>query len=52
MKKVGRPLGHELNQIPYDCTVGMVNGFKGFDPGDRAPGELWVEAQTLYRSGN
>ena len=34
LKKVGkttRPLRYDLNQIPYDCTVGVTNRFKGLD---------------------
>ena len=34
MKKVGktaRPFRYDLNQIPYDCTVEVINRFKGLD---------------------
>ena len=34
LKKVGkttRPLRHNLNQIAYDYTVGLMNRFKGLD---------------------
>ena len=34
LKKVGkttRPFRYELNQIPYDYTVDVKNGFKGLD---------------------
>ena len=34
LKKVGtttRPFRYDLNQIPYDYTVEMINGFKGLD---------------------
>ena len=34
LKKVGkatRPFRYDLNQIPYDYTVEVVNRFKGFD---------------------
>ena len=34
MKKVGkttRPFRYHLNQIPYDYTVEVRNGFKGLD---------------------
>ena len=27
--KTTRPFRHDLNQIPYDYTVGMTNRFKG-----------------------
>ena len=38
LKKVGkttRPFRYELNQIPYDYTVGVRNRFKGLDLVDR-----------------
>ena len=34
MKKVGkttRPFRYDLNQIPYDYTVGVTDRFKGLD---------------------
>ena len=34
LKKVGkttRPFTYDLNQIPYDYTVGVTNRFKGLD---------------------
>ena len=34
LKKVGktaRPFRYDLNQIPYDCTVEVMNRFKGLD---------------------
>ena len=34
LKKVGktaRPLRYDLNQIPYNYTVEVINRFKGFD---------------------
>ena len=34
MKKAGkttRPFGYDLNKIPYDYTVEVVNRFKGLD---------------------
>ena len=46
LKKVGktiRPFRHDLNQIPYDCTVEVTNRFKGLDLKDRVPQELWTE---------
>ena len=51
LKKVGkttRPLRHDLNQNPYDYTVGVTHRFKGLDMVDRVP-EVWRFA-TLYRS--
>ena len=46
MKKVGktnRPFRYDLNQIPYDYTVGLTNRFKKLDLIDRVPEELWTE---------
>ena len=46
MKKVGkttRPFRYDLNQIPYDYTVEVMNRFKGLDLVDRVPEELWME---------
>ena len=46
LKKVGkttRPFRYDLSQIPYDYTVEVRNRFKGLDPIDRVPDELWVE---------
>ena len=43
LKKVGktaRPFRYDLNQIPYDYTVEVTNGFKGLDLIDRVPEEL------------
>ena len=40
MKKVGeitRPFRYDLNQIPYDYTVGVTNRFKGLDLINRVP---------------
>ena len=45
LKKVGKttgPLRYDLNQIPYDYTVEVMNRFKGLDPVDRVPEELWT----------
>ena len=39
LKNVGkttRPFRYELNQIPYDCTVAVTNGFKVLDLIDSA----------------
>ena len=52
MKKVGkttRPLRYDLNQIPYDYTVEVRNGFKGLDLIDRVPDELWTEARDIVQ---
>ena len=55
LKKVGktaRPFRYDLNQIPYDYTVEVRNGFKGLDLIDRVPGELWTEVRdTVQETG-
>ena len=46
LEKVGkttRPFRCDLNQIPYDYTVEVMNRFKGLDLIDRVPEELWTE---------
>ena len=50
LKKVGktaRPFRYELNQIPYDYTVGVRNRFKGLDLLDRVSDELWTEVPGI-----
>ena len=52
MKKVGktaRPFRYDLNQIPYDYTVEVRNRFKGLDPIDRVPDELWNEVCDIVQ---
>ena len=52
MKKVGkttRPFRYDLNQIPYDYTVEVRNRFKGLDPIDREPEELWKEVRDIVQ---
>ena len=51
VKKAGettRPFRYDLNQIPYDYTVGVRNRFKRLDLIDRVSEELW-RLVTLYR---
>ena len=52
MKKAGktiRPFRYNLNQIPYDYTVEVRNGFKGLDLIDRVPDELWTEVHDIVQ---
>ena len=45
LKKVGkttRPFKYDLNQIPYNYTLEMINRLKGLDLIDRVPEELWM----------
>ena len=52
LKKVGettRPLRYDLNLIPYDYTVEVMNRLKRLDLVERVPEELWQRSVTLYR---
>ena len=52
MKKVGkttRPFRYDLNQIPYDYTVEVIDRFKRLDLIDRVPEELWTEVQDIVQ---
>ena len=52
MKKVGkttRPSRYDLNQIPYDDTVGVTNRFKGLALIDRVPEEPWKEVCDIVQ---
>ena len=55
LNKVGkttRPFRYDINQIPYDYTVGVTNRFKGIDLIDRVPEELWTEVcDTVQEAG-
>ena len=52
MKKVEnttRPFRYDLNQISYDYTVEVTNGFKGLDLIERMPEELWTEVHDIVQ---
>ena len=52
MKKVGKtakPFRYDLNQIPYNYTVEVTNGFKGLDVIDRVPEELWTKVHDIVQ---
>ena len=52
LKKVGkttRPFRYDLSKIPYDYTVEVKNRFKGLDPTDRVPDELWNEVRDIVQ---
>ena len=51
MKKVGttKPFRYDLNQIPYDYTVEMINRFKGLDLIDKCLMNYGRRFVTLYR---
>ena len=59
LKKIGkitRPFGYDLNQIPYNYTVEVINRFKELDLIDRVPEEPWTESfsrtMTLITGGS
>ena len=43
------PFRYDLNQIPYDYTVAVVNRFEEFDLVDRVPKELWTEVHNIVQ---
>ena len=52
LKKVGKTTRHfryDLNQIPYDYAVELMNKFKGLDLVDRIPEELWMEVSNTVQ---
>ena len=52
MKKVGkitRSLRYDVNQIPCDYTVEVMNRCKGLDLKDRVPEELWTEVHNIVQ---
>ena len=52
MKKVGkttRPFRYDLNQIPYNYTVEVMNRFMGLDLTDRVSEELWTKIRDIVQ---
>ena len=52
MKKVGktsRPLSYDLNKIPYDYIVEVINRFKELALVDRVSGELWMKVYDIVQ---
>ena len=52
MKKAGkttRPFGYDLNKIPYDYTVEVMNRFKGLHLVNRMPEEVWMEVPNTVQ---
>ena len=43
------PFRYDLNQVPYDYTVEVINRFKGRDLVDRVPKELWMEVHNILQ---
>jgi len=52
LKKVGkitRSFRYDLNEIPYDYTVEVIDRFKGLNLIDRVPDELWMEVRNIVQ---
>ena len=49
VEKTTRSFRYDLNQIPYNYTVELTNGFKGLDLIDRVPKELWTEVRDTVQ---
>ena len=49
MGKTTRPFRYDLNQIPYDYTVEVIDRFKGLDLIDGVPEELWMEVRDIVQ---
>ena len=49
MGKTTRPFSYDLNPIPYDYTVEVMNRFKRLDLVDRVPEELWTEVGNIVQ---
>ena len=49
MGKTIKQFRYDLNQISYDYTVEVRNGFKGLDLIDREADELWTEIHDIVQ---
>ena len=52
MKKVGkttRPFRYDINQIPGDCTVEVMNRLKGLELVNRVSEKLWTEVYNMVQ---
>ena len=47
--KTTRPFRYDLNQIPCDNIVEVMNRFKKLDLVDRVPEELWTEIHNIIQ---
>ena len=43
LEKTTRPFRYDQNQVPYNYTVEVTNGFKGLDLIVGVPEDLWME---------
>ena len=49
VRKATRPFKYDLNQIPSDFTVEVMNRFKGLDLAERLSEELWTEVHNIVQ---
>ena len=49
VRKTTRPFRYDLNQIPYDYTVDVINRVRRLDMVDRVPEELWMEIHDIVQ---
>ena len=49
VRKSTRPFRYDLNQIPYNYTVEVRNGFRGLDLTDTVPDELQMEIYDIVQ---
>ena len=47
--KITRLFRYDLNKIPYDYTVEVMNRLKVFDLMDRIHEELWIEVCNILQ---
>ena len=47
IEKTTRSFRYDLNQIPYDYMVKVMNRFKGLDLLNRVPEELWMKVHNI-----
>ena len=49
VRKTTRPFSYDLNKIPYDYTVEVINRFRGLDLINRVPEELQVKVHNIVQ---
>ena len=49
VRKTTRPFRYNVNQIPYDYTVEVMNRFKELDLVNRVSEELWTEVCNIVQ---
>ena len=49
VEKTIRPFRCDLDELPYNYTVELINRFKGLDLIDRVPEELWMEVCNIVQ---